>query len=153
MQYERRKIVPILCCAIAIHERTHQYRPQILKLLRKTKLHVGTLRLDDVETVRIEKQGQTFGRIHAVPKTIHVLGAGPDHACMVREMSYGVRHTVRCIVRVTTLIHRLQLLGKRVLPVHSLNVILRQWYAMIDCSEYALPVAFVLRVPMKRFCC
>ena len=55
MRGEKVDAVPILCCAIAIHERTHQYRPQILKLLRKAELHVGTLGLDDVETVRIEK--------------------------------------------------------------------------------------------------
>ena len=55
MRGEKVDAVPILSPTMAIHERTHQYRPQILKLLRKAKLHVGTLRLDDVETVRIEK--------------------------------------------------------------------------------------------------
>ena len=118
--------VPILCCAIAIHERTHQYRPQILKLLCETELYVGTLRLDDVESVRVEEQGQSFGRIHSVSETIHVLGACPNDACMVCEMSNGVGHTIRRIVRVTTLINRLQLLGEGVLPVQSLNIILRQ---------------------------
>ena len=55
MRGEKVDAVPILCSTIAIHERTHQYRPQVLKLLRKAELHVGTLGLDDVETVRIEK--------------------------------------------------------------------------------------------------
>ena len=103
MRGEKVDAVPILRSTIAIHERTHQYCPQILKLLRKAKLHVGTLRLDDVETVRIEKQGQTFGRIYAVPKTIHVLDASPDDTRMVCEMSYGVRHAIGCIVRVTAI--------------------------------------------------
>ena len=51
MRGEKVDAVSILCCAITIHERTHQYRPQVLKLLRKAELHVGTLGLDDVETV------------------------------------------------------------------------------------------------------
>ena len=55
MRGEKVDAVSILCCAIAIHERTHQYRPQILQLLRKAELHVGTLGLDDIESVCIEK--------------------------------------------------------------------------------------------------
>ena len=117
MRGEKVDAVPILRCAIAIHERTHQYCPQILKLLRKAKLHVGTLRLDDVETVRIEKQGQTFGRIHAIPQTIHVLGTGPDNARMVREMLYCVLDTVGCIVCVPVGwdVKNLYLIGKTTL--------------------------------------